>query len=97
MRSNGQAFKPVTKHYASRKSFELNRLIILVSCLPDLVLLTAFAFVDRDNLQVFAGRFQHQRFVGLAGYSSVAIAQFESQRKYHPRPIVTLHFDINLS
>ena len=59
--------------------------------------LTAFAFIHRDDLQIVAGRFQHQRFVRLAGYSSVAIAQFESQRKCHSRLIVTLNFDINPS
>jgi hypothetical protein len=38
----------------------------IFSWFPDQFFLTGFAFVHRDDLQIVAGRFQHQRFVHFA-------------------------------
>ena len=59
--------------------------------------LIGFVFVDRDDLKVVASRFQYERFVDLAGYGLIAIAQSESQRKCHFHTVVALRFDINLA
>jgi hypothetical protein len=45
--------------------------------------LPAFAFVDRDNLEIVAGRFQHNRLGNLARGLFPAVAQFVSEGKSH--------------
>ena len=44
----------------------LNRIIFPLSWLSDQFFLTGFVFVYRDDLQIVAGRFQHERFVHFA-------------------------------
>src|SRR6266496_4240538 len=59
--------------------------------------LFGLAFFYRDDLEIVARQFQYERFVDLAVYSLVGIAQFESQRKCHTHPVITLGFDGNLT
>src|SRR4030095_17156977 len=52
--------------------------------------LVGFAFVDRDDFEIVAGRFQHNRFVDLTGGVFVGFAQVVPQRKRHLNALALL-------